>query len=113
MSKIINILKNNSMPQSSLIPEEAKTLDLALNHAKLCLLDGGRKVRFSAAIRETSYGPIYVVLVQDCETGEELGQLESPMAIVIAPGVYSLPDGSEFGIRVVCHDPELRREICA
>lgn len=110
MSKIINIIGSNN--NDELTPEEAKTLDLALNHAKLRLLDGGATLSFAANVEEKVWGVSYGVLVKD-SVGNTIGRLESPMAIKVTDGVYVLEDGSQMGIRVVCHDPELRREICA
>lgn len=112
MSKIINIIKNNNTPQSSLIPEDAKYLEMRLNAAHLVCLDGGSKVSFAANVEEKPWGVSYGVLIKGA-SGNVVGRLESPMAIELTTGVYALADGTKNGFRVVAHDPTLRREICA
>lgn len=110
MSKIINII--GSRNNDELAPEEAKHLELSLTHAHLVLLDGGDKLSFTANVEEKPYGVSYGVLVKD-SSGNLIGRLESPMAIKVTDGVYVLEDGSQMGIRVVCHDPSRRSHICA
>ena len=110
MSKIINIIGSNNNDELS--PEEAKHLELSLNNARLCLLDGGDKVSFAANVEDKPWGVSYGVLVRD-SVGNTIGRLESPMAIQITDGVYVLEDGSRKGIRVVAHDTDRRLGICA
>ena len=110
MSKFINIIGSNN--NDELAPEEAKHLELSLTHAHLVLLDGGDKLSFTANVEEKPYGVSYGVLVKD-SSGNLIGRLESPMAIVITEGVYVLEDGSRKGIRVVAHDTDRRLGICA
>ncbi len=111
MSKIINLIQDHNLPQSELSPEEAKYLDLKLNHAELVALDGGHKLSFDAAIEEHSWGHSFVVRVKDTVTNEIIGRLDSPMIAVITKGVYELNDEEGRMIRVVCFDTLRRSEI--
>lgn len=111
MSKIVNLIQDHNLPQSELSPEEAKHLDLKLNHAELVALDGGHKLSFAAAIEEHSWGHSFSVRVKDTVTNEIIGRLGSPMVVVVTKGVYDLHDESNKVIRVVCFDALRRREI--
>lgn len=111
MSKIVNLIQDHNLPQSELSPEEAKYLDLKLNHAELVALDGGHKLSFAAAIEEHSWGHSFSVRIKDTVTNEIIGRLDSPMIVVITKGVYELNDVSGKMIRVVCFDTCRRSDL--
>ena len=109
MSKFVNLIHSNNNDEMKVL--EAKSLEIFLNFMGLVALDGGHELSFQANVEEKPWGVSYGVLVKDAVTKDVIGRLESPMAIVIAPGVYSLQDGSSEGIRAVCFNVTRRREI--